>query len=140
MDFIKKNKKWIILVGCIVIAIACFITFVKMSAYGVTESVKFNDLAEKFNKGNNGKCITSYVVLAAAIVSAILVLLKKEKFSLISSTAALVITFYDYFKVKDSFGTIPKSVNISYVAPWIVLLGFIIAVVPIILTFKDKTE
>ena len=37
MDFIKKNKKYIIWAGCAIMAVAVFLTFLKMSALGQTE-------------------------------------------------------------------------------------------------------
>ena len=138
MDFIKKNKNYIIWAGCIIIAVACFLTFFKMSAFGQSDGIKFNELAKEFNKGSKGKCITAYVVLAGAIVSAVLVYLKKYKFSLISTAVAFVVTFYDFFKVKDSLKEVGSLAKISYVAPWVVLIGVILAVVPVVLTWKDE--
>ena len=139
MDFIRKNKNYIIWAGCALIAIACFLTFVKYKAYGMTDGLKFNELAKEFNKGDGGKVITGYVVLVAAIASAVLVYLKKTKFSLISTGIALFVTFFDYFKVKDQMDELSKlGAKVSYVAPWIVLLGVIAAVVPIVLTWKDE--
>ena len=137
-DLIKKNKNYIIWAGCIIIAVACFLTFFKMSAFGQSDGIKFNELAKEFNKGSEGKCITAYVVLAGAIVSAVLVYLKKYKFSLISTAVAFVVTFYDFFKVKDSLKEVGSLAKISYVAPWVVLIGVILAVVPVVLTWKDE--
>lgn len=138
MDFIKKNKNYIIWAGCIIIAVACFLTFMKMSAYGQSEGIKFNELTKD---GNDLKLISGYFVLAAAVVSAVLVFLKKYKFSLISTAVALVITFYDYFKINgDSSIKAVKAfgAKISYVAPWVVLVGVVLAVVPVIMTWKDE--
>ena len=133
MEFIKKNKNYIIWAGCAIIAISLFTAFVKVSAFGHSESVKFIDLAKEFNKGSDGKVITAYVVLIAAIASAVLVYLKKEKISLATTGVALIVTFFDYFKVKDSMDGATALVKVSYTAPWIVLIGVILAVGPIII-------
>jgi len=134
MDFIKKNRNYIIWAGCAIMAIAVFLTFVKVSAFGMSESVKFNKLADDYDEA-----ISAYLVLAAAAVSAVLVYLKKDKFSLISTAAALVITFYDYFKVKDEIkGVSSLGVKVSYTAPWIVLIGAIVAAAPIVIDILEE--
>lgn len=135
MEFVKKNKNYIIWAGCALMAIAVFLTFAKASAFGVSSSIKFNDLTKDYDKA-----ISAYFVLAAAAVSAVLVYLKKDKFSLISTAAALVITFYDYFKVKDEMKAVSGfGLKVSYVAPWIVLIGALVAAAPIVIEIlEDK--
>lgn len=138
MDFIKKNKNYIIWGGCAIMAIAVFLTFIKMSASGFSQSLKFNELTKD---GNELKLISGWFVLVAAAVSAVLVYLKKEKFSLISTAAALVITFYDFFKVNgDSSIKAVKAfgAKVSYVAPWIVLVGVILAAGPIVIDLLEE--
>ena len=136
MDFIKKNKNYIIWAGCVIIAIACFLTFMKMSAFGQSESIKFNELTKD---GNELKLISGWFVLIAAVATAALVFLKKYKYSLIPTGIALFITFYDYFKINGdkSMKTIKALAKISSVAPWVVLVGVVLAVVPVVLTWKD---
>ena len=136
MDFIKKNKKYIIWAGCAIMAVAVFLTFIKVSAYGHSEGLKFNKLADEYDGA-----ISAYLVLIAAAVSAVLIYLKKEKFSLISTAAALVITFYDFFKVNgDSSMKALKALGgkVSYVAPWIVLVGAILAAAPIVIDILEE--
>ena len=135
MEFIKKNKNYIMWAGCAIMAIAVFLTFVKVSAFGMSESVKFNEITKD---GNDINAISGYFVLALAAVSAVLVYLKKDKFSLISTAAALVITFYDYFKVKDEFGDIGSLAKVSYTAPWIVLIGALVAVCPVVIELLEE--
>ena len=78
MDFIKKNRNYIIWAGCAIMAIAVFLTFVKVSAFGMSESVKFNKLADDYDEA-----ISAYLVLAAAAVSAVLVILAVGAFMVI---------------------------------------------------------
>ena len=134
IDFVKKNRNYVIWAGCAIMAIAVFITFVKVSAFGMSESVKFNKLADDYDKA-----ISAYFVLAAAAVSAVLVYLKKDKFSLISTAAALVITFYDYFKVKADVKDVASfGVKVSYTAPWIVLIGALVAAAPVVIDLLEE--
>ena len=138
MDFIKKNKKYIIWAGCAIMAVAVFLTFLKMSALGHSESVKFIDLTKN---GNEMKVLPGWLVLIAAAAAAVLVYLKKEKFSLIATGAALVITFYDFFKVNgDSSMKALKAfgLKVSYTAPWIVLVGAILAAAPIVIDILEE--
>ena len=138
MDFIKKNKKYIIWAGCAIMAVAVFLTFLKMSALGQSQSVKFIDIAKD---GNEMKCLPGWLVLIAAAAAAVLVYLKKEKFSLIATAAALVITFYDFFKINgDSTIKAAKAfgLKISYTAPWIVLVGAILAAAPVVIEILEE--
>ena len=140
MDFIKKNKNYIMWAGCAIIAIAVFLTFCKMSANGFSEKVAFNKLAKDTKEI---KLISGYFVLAGAVVSAVLVFLKKYKFTLISTGVALFVTFYDYFKLSgDETMKAVKAfgAKVSYPAVWIVLIGVILAVIPVVITWKDEVE
>ena len=134
MEFIKKNKNYIIWAGCALMILACFLTFVKVkfSAFGYSdsESIKFLDLTKD---EYDLDVLSGYFVLIAAAVSAVLVYLKKEKYSLISTCLALVITFYDFFKVKDALSDAGSMAKITYTAPWIVLVGALVAACPIVL-------
>ena len=139
IDFVKKNRKYVIWAGCAIIALACFLTFVKvkvsMFGYSTSTSIKFNDLADEYDEA-----ISAYLVLAAAAASAVLVYLKKEKYSLIATAAALVITFSDFFKVRSEIkDAVTSGVKVSYVAPWIVLLGALVAAAPVVIDLlEDK--
>ena len=140
MEFIKKNKNYIIWAGCAIIAIAVFLTFVKLSAYGQSEGIKFNELTKD---GNEMKLISGWFVLIAAAATAVLVYLKKEVYSLISTGIALFITFYDFFKINgnDSIKAVKAlGAKVSYVAPWIVLVGVILAAGPIVMDLINKEK
>ena len=141
MEFIKKNKNYIIWAGCAIMAIAVFLTFVKYSAYGSSDGLRFNELAKEFNKGDGGKVITGYAVLVAAIATAVLVYLKKEVYSLISTGIALFVTFFDFFKVKDQMDLLSKmGAKVTYIAPWIVLIGVVLAAGPVIMDLVNKEK
>ncbi len=137
IDFVKKNRNYVMWAGCAIMAIAVFLNFVtaKVSYFGISTStsVKFTELTDS---GNELKAISAYFVLIAAAASAVLVYLKKEKYSLISTAAALVITFYDLFKVKDKLGD--SGVKLSYTAPWVVLIGALIAAAPVIIDILEE--
>ena len=137
MEFIKKNKKYIIWAGCGIIALAVFLTFIKVSASGYKDSIKFTELTDHKNEL---KVISAYFVLIAAVVSAVLVYLNKEKFSLISTGAALVITFIDYFKIngRSVIKAYREYGSVHYVAPWVVLFGVIIAAAPIVIDILEE--
>ncbi len=140
MEFIKKNKNYIIWAGCAIIAIACFLPFVKMSAFGQSEGIKFINVTKD---GNDMKLISGWFVIVAAAASAALVYLKKEKYSLISTGIALFITFYDFFKVNgDSSMKAVKAfgAKLTYVAPWIVLIGVVLAAGPVIMDMIKKEK
>ena len=79
-------------------------------------------------------------VESAAVVSAVLVYLNKEKFSLISTGAALVITFIDYFKIngRSVIKAYREYGSVHYVAPWVVLVGVIIAAAPIVIDILEE--
>ena len=137
MEFIKKNKNYIIWAGCAVMAIAVFLNFVTLKVsllgYSTSTSVKFTELTDG---GNEIKAISAYFVLIAAAATAVLIYLKKERYSLISTAAAFVITFYDFFKVKDKLSE--SGVKLSYTAPWVVLLGVILAAGPIVIDILEE--
>ena len=140
MDFIKKNKNYIIWAGCAIIAIACFLPFIKMSALGHTESLKFYEITKD---GNEMKLISGWFVLIAAAAAAVLVYLKKEVYSLIGTGIALFITFFDYFKIAgDSSIKAAKAfgLKISYVSPWIILIGVVLAAGPVIMDLVNKEK
>ena len=137
MEFIKKNRNYIMWAGCAIMAIALFLTFIKVKIAGEVTTIKFNDLAD----GKYGfDVISGWIVLIAAAVSAVLIYLKKEKYSLGSTAVALFITFYDFFKVKgnDSVKAVKLVGKVSYVAPWIVLIGAILAACPIVIDLLEE--
>ena len=105
MDFIKKNRMWITLGGLALVIIACFMPFAKVSVFGISQSINYVD------GGRDG-----IIVIIAAIVAGVLVFLKKEKFSVIPSGIAALVTIYDIINVsKVSGGTSLAGVSVSMV-------------------------
>ena len=118
MDFIKKNRMWITLGGLALAIIACFLPFAKVSVFGISQSINYID------GGRDG-----IIVIIAAIVAGVLVYLKKEKFSLIASGLAALVTVYDIINVakvagKSSLGGV--SISIGAI---LILVGLIVAIV-----------
>jgi len=74
MELLRKNRKAIALVGCLLIILGCFLPFA--SAMGISIDYATGD----------GK-----LVIIAIVVTAILIFLKKEKITLIPSLIAVAI-------------------------------------------------
>ena len=118
MDFIKKNRMWITLGGLALVIIACFMPFAKVSVFGISQSINYVD------GGRDG-----IIVIIAAIVAGVLVFLKKEKFSIIPSGIAALVTVYDIINVsKVSGGTSLAGVSVS-IGAILILVGLIVAIV-----------
>lgn len=118
MDFIKKNRMWITLGGLALVIIACFLPFAKVSVFGYSQSINYID------GGRDG-----IIVIIAAIVAGVLVFLKKEKFSVIPSGIAALVTIYDIINVsKVSGGTSLAGVSVS-IGAILILVGLIVAIV-----------
>ena len=116
MDFIKKNCMWITIAGCALVLIGCFLPFANVSVLGFSQAVKYID--------GDG-----VIVLIAIIVSAVLVFLKKEKISLISTGIATIVTLYDAINVSHVTGSSSLGGVSLGIGFWIILIGLIIAIV-----------
>lgn len=116
MDFIKKNCMWITIAGCALVLIGCFLPFAKVSVLGFSQAVNYID--------GDG-----VIVLIAIIVSAVLVFLKKEKISLISTGIATIVTLYDAINVSHVTGSSSLGGVSLGIGFWIILIGLIIAIV-----------
>lgn len=114
MDFIKKNRMWITLGGLALALIGCFLPFAKASVLGFSQSVKYTD----------GDGI---LVIIAVIVSAVLVFLKKEKFSLIPSGIAAIITIYDMINTSHVASGL-ASVSLG-IGAFVIIIGLIVAII-----------
>ena len=85
MEILNKNSKYIGLGGCILTIIGCFLPW-------------SNFLGESYSQINgDGK-----IVLILAIVTAILIYLKKDKISLVTSGIAILVFIIDGSKVFSS--------------------------------------
>ena len=87
MDFLVKNRKYIGLGGCVLTIIGCFLPFV--NALGISIDYIAGD----------GKLLS-----IAMVVSAVLICLKKDKNSLISSCIGGLIFLFSAFKVLGTSG------------------------------------
>ena len=116
MDFIKKNCMWITIAGCALVLIGCFLPFAKVTVLGFSQAVNYID--------GDG-----VIVLIAIIVSAVLVFLKKEKISLISTGIATIVTLYDAINVSHVTGSSSLGGVSLGIGFWIILIGLIIAIV-----------
>lgn len=118
MEFIKKNRMWITLGGLALAIIACFFPFAKVSVFGYSQSINYIDGARD-----------GIIVIIAAAVAGVLVYLKKEKFSVIASGIAALVTLYDIINVtKVAGGSSFGGVSIS-IGAILILIGLIVAIV-----------
>ena len=118
MEFIKKNRKWITLGGLALALIACFMPFAKVSVFGYSQTVALIDTKS-----------AGIIVMIASIVAGVLVFLKKEKFSVIASGIAAIVTIYNIIDVaKVTGGSSFGGVSISFDAI-LMLVGLIVAIV-----------
>ena len=114
MDFIRKNRMWITLGGLALALIGCFMPFAKASVLGFSQTVNYTD----------GDGI---LVVIAVIISAVLVFLKKEKFSLIPSGIGALITIYDMINTsRVASGLASVSLGIG---AFVVIIGLIVAII-----------
>ena len=105
MEFLKENRKYVGLGGCIIAIIGCFLPFV--SALGISARYIDGD---------------GMLLVIAMIISAVLIYLEKDKHSLISSGIGGIIFLYSAFKV---VGTSGVNIGIGLI---IILVGLIGAI------------
>ena len=133
MEFLQKNSKYIGYGGCILMLLGNFLPFVTVtvSIFGISksESIKFIDGDGMF-------------VIIAAIVTAVLLYLKKEKFSLISTGIALAVTLYDISNAESMVGNALGLGDISYgIGFWVILIGVVLAAGSVVINYlKDKNQ
>ena len=118
MDFIKQNSKWVILCGLVVAIIGCFLTFAKVSVLGFSQSINYVD------DGRDG-----IIVIIAAIVAAVLVFLKKEKFSVIPSAIAAIVTIYDMINISKVAGSASLAGVSIGIGAFVILIGIAVAII-----------
>ena len=109
MEFLKNNSKWLGLGGCLLTIIGCFLPYA--SVLGM--SIKFA------SEGKDGN-----IVVVLLIVSAVLILLNKGKWSLIPSIIGLFISIYDGINVSNISTLVQLEIGF-----YVILIGLIIAIV-----------
>lgn len=115
MDKVKKYCNYIGMVGCLLLLIGNFFTFVTVKAMGMSESVKFVDGDGVF-------------VIVAAIVAAVFIYLKKGKWNYAPALISAAVAIYDVMDAKDVAGSVSSlvKVNIDYgIGFFMIMLGAI---------------
>lgn len=139
MDFLKKNKNIIGIIGGILIIVGCFLDFVSSSVNGPfglksESTVKLIDYT-------NGK-----IVLILAFVGIILFLIKKIKLVVIPAILSLLITLLKYSDLtkveKNIYSQIVSKITKTNPAIgfYVIIIGSIILFVPVILEFLDAKK
>ena len=141
MEFVKKTIKYIGLVGCIVVVLATFLPFVKVTVslfgYSSSQSVKFVD-------GDGVIVIVLAIIAGAMIFGKTMKNLKifninLEKLlrfwwgPLVPIGLATLITVYDAINVNDVAGTYGSYATISFgIGFYLILLGLIVSIASIL--------
>ncbi len=133
MEKVKKYCNYIGIIGCLLLLIGNFFTFVtvKASVLGISQSE-----AVKFVDGDG------VFVIIAAIVAAVFIYLKKGKWNYVPALISVVVAIYDVIDAKDvaaSVGSLAK-VSINYgIGFFMIMLGAIaVAVYAFLYRADDK--
>lgn len=135
MDYIKKNLKYVGILGCIMMVVGNFLPFAKVTVslfgFSQSQSVKFID--------GHG-----VAVLIAAIIAGILIYIDKHKLSLIPTGIGAVITIYNMIDVKSIVGETMGIGKIGFgIGAWIIVLGAFLAIGAVVFEMiksKETTE
>ena len=137
MEFIKKNRQYIMLAGCALMLIGLFFTFAKVSVSFLGQSASSST---SYIDCDDGK-----IVLVAAIASALLIWFKKEKFSLISTIITLVVVIIDMVDAKDKFSEVSSysaygiDTSVKFgISPFIIIIGVVLAACPIVIDILEQ--
>lgn len=106
------KTKLMIIIGAIAMCIACFMPFAKVSMLGASASVPYTD----------GDGI---MIIILAIVAVILAVLNLQKFSLVPTIIALIVTLYDVSHISERSERLASPA----IGAYLVIIGAIIAVV-----------
>ncbi len=134
MDKIKKYCNYIGIVGCLLLLLGNFFTFVtvKASVLGISQSE-----AVKFVDGDGA------FVIVAAIVAAVFIFMKKGKWNYAPAIISAAVAIYDVADAKDvasSVGSLAK-VDISYgIGFFMIMLGAIAVAAYAFLYKNDDPE
>jgi len=115
MDKVKKYCNYIGIVGCLLLLIGNFFTFVTVKALGMSETVKFVDGDGVF-------------VIIAAIVAAVFIYMKKGKWNYAPALISAAVAIYDVMDAKDVAGSVSSlvKVNVDYgLGFFMIMLGAI---------------
>jgi len=115
VDKVKKYCNYIGVVGCLLLLIGNFFTFVTVKALGMSESVKFVDGDGVF-------------VIIAAVVAFIFIYMKKGKWNYAPAIISAAVAIYDVMDAKDAVGSVGSliKVNVDYgIGFFMIMLGAI---------------
>ena len=139
MEFIKKNRLYIMLGGCALILVGLFFDFAKVSVSFLGQSVSDS---KSYIDCDDGK-----IVLATAIISALLIWFKKEKYSLITTTITLLVVIIDMVDAKDKFADVSGysayglETTVKFgMSPYIVIIGVVLAACPIVIDILEQKK
>ena len=115
----QENKtKLMIIVGAIAMFIGCFMPFAKVSIFGASASVPYTD--------GDG-----VIVIILAIIAALLAGFNLQKFSLIPTIIALVVTLYYFAHISEN----SEGLGSPAIGAYLVIIGAIIAIAGGIFTY-----
>lgn len=120
----RENKtKLLIIIGAVAMFIGCFMPFCKVSMFGALASVPYTD----------GDGI---IVIVLAIVAVILAVLNLQKYSLIPTIIALIVTLYDVSHVSEN----TEGLGSPAIGAYVVIIGAVLAVAGGILYMCGKQK
>lgn len=120
----QENKtKLMIIVGAIAMFIGCFMPFGKVSMFGASASVPYTD--------GDG-----VIVIVLAIISVILAVLNLQKFSLVPTIIALIVTLYDVSHISEN----TEGLGSPAIGAYVVIIGAILAVAGGVFTYVWKAK
>lgn len=115
----QANKtKLMIIVGSIVMCIACFMPFFKVTLFGASASAPYTD--------GDG-----VIVIILAIIAALLAGFRLQKFSLIPTIIALFLTLYDVAHISER----SEGLGSPAIGAYLVIIGSVIAIAGGIFTY-----
>lgn len=120
----KANQtKLMVIIGSIVAIIGCFMPFYTVSVWGISESVSYTE----------GDGI---MVIILAVAAAVLAVLNLQKFSLIPTAIALVVTLVDIAGANDA----AMGYGSAGVGLHVLIIGAILSIVGSVLAFVWKIK
>ena len=117
MKYLKKYHKFIGLFGCLLIALACFLPFIKYSILNINETNNF------FN--GDGK-----LVLAINIITIVLIIFNKDKTSLISTISIIIVLIQNILTINKDSESIGNLGYIHFnIGFYLLIIGIIICLI-----------
>lgn len=126
MNFIKKYRDIVGFIGCTIIIVSCFLPFITVSLFDLTETTNF------FQR--DGK-----LILAILLITIILIILKKDKISLIPTVSIGFVYIQSICKILKDFKSIENFGYINFkIGFYLIIFGILITLIYPFLP-KEKT-